>query len=178
MSCPSNLLLLPRLSQVRLSNPPSPHHACRPFISSGHLTVCLFVQALVRLIRSTITTSFPSFPRSLTPSPTRPSAPIPVRQTTSTSTTCRGVLRSSRRRPNLSPVHRWSMNSSEKQKKKKQALVRLYTPNLHLEQCFLITPDISVRFTSCENKCAGVFLVEVILLITTQHEGSDGIRTQ
>lgn len=113
------------------------------FISSRHLTVCcrvcFSVQALVHLLRSTITPWFPSFPQFLTHFPTHPWAAVTAHQTTSTLTTCHGALKSSRRRLNLSQAHICPPvcpASGKEGGQKKKALVRLFTQNLHLEQRF------------------------------------------
>lgn len=158
------------------------------FISSRHLTVCFSVQPLARLLRPTITTCFPSFPRFPTHSLTRPLAATTVRQTTSTLTTCHGALRSSRRRPNLSEAHVCPHVRPvdgifrRRGAKKKRSPDQIINPksssgavisNYFRHQCniYLMWKKTHTKKT----KRTGVFLVEVILIITSQHEGSDGI---
>lgn len=160
MSLRSNPLLVPRLSQVRIQIlwPQEPH-----IVSFRHLTVCFSVQPLARLLSSTITTCFPSFPRFRTRSPTRPWVATPARQTTLTLTTCHGASRSSKRRPNVSKPHVCptvcpldGISRRRRKKEKKKALVRLFTHNLHWSSDFLITSDIGVRFLPCGKQNAPV----------------------
>lgn len=122
------------------------------FISFRHLTVCFSVQALARLLRSTITPCFPSFPQFLTRFPTRPWAAVMAHQTTLTLTTCHGALKSSRRRPNLSKAHvcppvclvRGIFRKRGKKKPWSDYLPKIF---IWINDLILITSDISETFT-------------------------------
>lgn len=168
MSLPSNPLLVPRLSQVRIQILwlQRPH----TIVSFRHLTVCFSVQRLARLLSSTITTCFPSSPRFRTRSRTRPWVATPARQTTLTLTTCHGASKSSKRRPNLSKPHVCptvcpldGISRRRREKKKRKAPGQVIYPQSSLKQWFSnYCRHWCHIFTLRETKCTGVFLVVVI----------------